>query len=730
VLRAIDLQIGAGERVLLAGPSGSGKSTLLRALAGLLETADAGELEGTVRIDGHAPGARPGEVGLVLQEPGAGVVAATVERDVAFGLENVGMPRAEMPSRVAAALASVGLDVGGQRPTTALSGGQTQRLALAGAVALEPSVLLLDEPTAMLDQGSAAQVRAAVREVVAERELTVVIVEHTLGPWVELVDRLVVLDATGRVVADGPVAETLDAERERLLEMGIWVPGVPAPTPTRVTLEPVRTRAEGTGAAEGLHADPLEIERVTRSLDGTSRRAVAAVTDAPLSPEPGSLTALVGPSGSGKSTVLHALAGFLTPARGTVTVAADAGPGPARAHSRAHPGELSSVDLARELAWVPQWASSALVAPTVLDEVVTTSRALGIPDAVSEPRARALLDALGLTALAAADPREVSGGEQRRLALAAAVAHGPTTLLADEPTVGQDRHTWAAVLGILDGYRYAGGAAIVATHDAHVVAAATDTRILRAPVPPAQPPPTRRPLLARAGPLSLLLGALLAVPAGVIPPHWRTSLAVLAAECVLLAIALFAPGRGARPQGRLRRVLLRLLPAAFAMASVGWSTWLLANHDLSVAATATLRVLLIVLPVAVLLPYLDPDALGDHLAQRLRLPARPVVATTAALQRIHTFGQTWTDIARARRVRGIGPSARHPRTVARHLWALTFGLLVRSLRLAATLAVAMDARGFATAVRRTWFAPAPWRSADTLVVLGAVVPIVVATLVR
>jgi energy-coupling factor transport system ATP-binding protein len=722
VLCDLDLTIPAGQRVLLAGPSGSGKSTLLRALAGLLETADAGEISGSVTVDGVPPGRRAGEVGMVLQEPGAGVVAATVGRDVAFGMENVGMPRAAMSTRVASSLASVGLRMPQDTPTGALSGGETQRLALAGALALEPSVLLLDEPTAMLDPASAAAVRRSVADVLAAHPLTTVVVEHVLGPWVDLVERLVVLDDRGRVVADGPVHEVLARERDRLLEMGIWVPGAPAPVPVAVPADLLPGPAVAAGGVPGhppVTASALRVDRTVRLLDGATRTVPALVTTAPLSPEPGSTTAVVGPSGSGKSTLLLTLAGFLDPADGSVTAGASGAP----------VASLTSRALAAAVAWVPQWSSSTIMTGTVLDEVLLTGRSLGRPGEDAMARAHGLLDALGLSHLAGADPRELSGGEQRRLALAAAVLHGPALLLADEPTVGQDRHTWAAVQGILAAHRAAGGAAVVATHDPDAIAAA-DRRLDITPAAPPAEPVRRRPLAARAGPLSLLLGALLALPAGVLAPHWRTSVWVLAVQALLVALALVAPGRGPGPRGRARRLAVRLAPGMLGALSVGWSTWLLAGHDIATAATVALRVVIIVLPSAALVPLIDPDELGDHLGQRLHLPPRPVVAVAAALQRVHTMGAIWAEIARARRVRGIAVDRRHPRTVLAHLSALTLGLLVRSLAAAAQLAVAMDARGFATAYRRTWYAAAPWRVADWALVLGSLVPLAVALAVR
>jgi energy-coupling factor transporter ATP-binding protein EcfA2 len=735
VIPGVDLDIPAGQRVLLVGPSGSGKSTLLRALAGVLEVADSGERSGTVRLDGAEPGSRAGAVGLVLQEPGAGIVSATVGRDVAFGLENIGVARADMPARVMAALAAVRLNMPQDTPTYALSGGEQQRLALAGALALGPSLLLLDEPTAMLDPVSAASVRASVTEVADAQHLTTVVVEHKLGPWLAFADRLIVLADNGAVAADGDPREVLATHGESLAAQGIWVPGVPTPTPREIPAGTFDTNPIGANVV-ALSADGITVRRSVRRLDG-STRTTTAVRDQSLVARAGQVHALVGASGSGKSTMVLAMAGLLEHS-GSVAVHPDLVPASSGSAGRAgapegsrDPAGWNTTSLARVLAWVPQWASSTLVAQTVLDEVMMTSRALGLVETEALTRARTLLDVVGLEHLEQVDPRHLSGGEQRRLAMVSALVHQPTVLLADEATVGQDRLTWAAVTGVVTALRDAGSAVVLTTHDDDVVALADRATTMTRPEQPPPAPAPRRPLVARCGPLSLLAAAVLAIPAGVLSPHWTTSLLVLGIQVALALVALWAPSRGAgiaapTPTGRAKAVLLRMLPGLLGGLSVAWSTWLLGGHDLSTAFTAGLRVLIIVLPSAVLIRYVDADALGDHLAQQLRLPARPVVALAAALQRVHTFGEIWTEISRARRVRGIGATARSPRSVLDELWALTIGILVRSLQAAATLAVAMDARGFATAYRRTWAAPAQWRGADWLVVLASLLPVVVA----
>ncbi|MGO4599893.1 ATP-binding cassette domain-containing protein [Terrabacter sp. 2RAF25] len=735
VLDHLDLTIAPGERVLLAGPSGSGKSTLLRAVAGLLLTADSGELDGAATVGGLAPQAVPGSVGLVLQDPGAGVVASTIGRDVAFGLENVRVPSSEMPPRVQAVLDEVGLTMPADSSPTTLSGGESQRLALAGALVMEPSVLLLDEPTAMLDADTAAGVRAVVADVVDRRALTLVVVEHRLDEWLDLVDRLVVISAEGSVLADGEPRRVLAEHGESLAAQGIWVPGVPDPEPLDIALEPAPGGAAGSvghgrvvAAATGVR-----VEHRARRLGEPSRDTVA-VDGADLDARAGRTVALVGPSGAGKSSLMTALGGLVAPSAGTVELAlpltpAEGDRGTAR-DRLSPPHEWASTDLARVVAWVPQRAATSLVGRTVRDDVLTTPLALGHDPEAAGRRADALLSSLGLAHLAAVDPRQLSGGEQRRLAMASAVAHGPALVLADEPTVGQDRLTWAAVTGVLAAARDEGSAVVVTTHDPAVVDDAD--RVVRLE-PPAQPPPDpepeRRSLLARVGPLALLAAALCVLPLPALLDSWRQGLLVLGVEVLLGLAGLLAPGSGRAPQGRLRGVLRRLAPATLAVLGVAWSAWLLGGRDLEVAAGAALRVLCLLVPSAVVVGFLDPEQLGDHLAQRVRLPARPVVAATAALQRVQAFDTLWTELMTTRRVRGTradrGPAAR-----AREAVVVTGGLLVGALGQASALALAMDARGFAGATRRTWAGPAPWRLPDTLALAGGLLVVAAAVAAR
>ena len=792
VLSGISLRVEAGSRVLLAGPSGSGKSTLLRALAGVLTTTETGDLTGSVLIDG-SPSAGS-SVGLMMQDPADALVAGRVGRDVAFGPESFGMPRDQIWSRVRSALASVGFPYDEDHGTSALSGGETQRLALAGVLALTPSLVLLDEPTSMLDPSSAAVVREAIMSAVRASGATLVMVEHRLADWVDQVDRLVVLDPAGRVSADGPVGTTLARYAQTLAAQGVWVPGAPAPVPLDVAPELCAPTVPGGGgpAAEAgssarggpwgralVSAESVSVTRQSRvSLMAASRpaRAVRALREVCAEVRPGECVAVVGPSGAGKSTLTALLAGVEAPTRGLVhcpraiMTGADAS-SPDALHRWTSPA------LAARFGWVPQQAEQAVVGRTVRDDVLSTSRRLGLDDDAAAARADGLLEVLGLAGLSGADPHTLSGGEQRRLALAGAIAHGPSVLVLDEPSVGQDRLTWSAVAGVVVAARDAGVGVVLAAHDPLLIDLADRRITLRAGQvvdPEAESPPAsspgaapatsqgesrvvvggggpvarRRPdrrfpgLAGRAGPLSLLLASKVLVLGAPFIADLRTAL-ISCAVLVVLAPAVLGLGR---PPWH------RLLPGLFAVASVSFSNWLLSpGRELSTGLLAGLRVAFFVVPGVLLASRIDPSALGDHLGQVLRLPARPVVAAVAALHRFEGLGEHWDQLARVRRVRGLGPD-RSPLARGRSVAALTFGLLIETLRQAGRMAVAMEARGFSAAVRpaavsppaagsparapaggppprRTWAEPALWRAADSLlVVLGlavAAMPLVV-----
>src|SRR6476661_3872239 len=271
----LDLDIRPGERVLLLGPSGAGKSTLLHALAGVLgdgasgDPGDSGDAEntdetGSLLIDGAAPRAQRGRAGMVQQDPETQVVLSRLGDDVAFGAENLAVPAAEIWPRVREALDDVGL---GQlpldHPTAALSGGQKQRLALAGILAMRPGLLLLDEPTANLDPAGVLEVRDAVGRCLDRTGATLVVVEHRVAVWKDLVDRIVVLQpgagADSAVLLDGAPDRVLEQARDMLIAAGVWVPGhVPA---TRARNADTLTDGDAAAGQLLLAAEELAVSR-------------------------------------------------------------------------------------------------------------------------------------------------------------------------------------------------------------------------------------------------------------------------------------------------------------------------------------------------------------------------------------------------------------------------------------------------------------------------------------
>ena len=439
---------------MLLGASGSGKSTLLAGLAGLLE---GGEAEGTLLVDGIEPRAARERTGIVFQDPESQLVMGHAGDEVAFGLENRCVPPDRIWPRVDRALADVGFPYGRERATDALSGGEQQRLALAGAMALDPGLLLLDEPTANLDPDGAALVRESLRRILVDGQRTLILVEHRVAEALPLVDRVVVLEAGGGVIADGPPHEVFARHGDALAEAGIWVPDHPLPRATSRAGAPRASALEAMGVA---YRFPGEARFAVGPLDADLRSAEAL--------------AIVGPNGSGKSTLALLLGGLLRPSTGAVLAGSAMAP-----VARAMPNwRWPPSALVRRIGSVFQDPEHQFLTDRVADELLLGPLRAGASPADARRRADALLARLHLEALADANPFTLSGGEKRRLSVATALAAEPSVLILDEPTFGQDRRTAVELLALLADLRDEGAAICFVTHDAPFAEALAD-RTLR-----------------------------------------------------------------------------------------------------------------------------------------------------------------------------------------------------------------------------------------------------------
>ena len=634
LLQNISFSVEPGERVLLIGPSGSGKSTLLRAIAGVLSETEAGELNGEIVAD---------EAGLLLQDPNDTLVSDSIYREVAFGLENAGFERLGMKAIAREQLDQVGLNQPLERPSGDLSGGEMQRMAFAGVMAMQPKLLLLDEPTSMLDQESAASVRASVSAQVERLHSTLIVVEHQFEEWLPLVNRLLVLNGSGELVFDGEPGDILSMHGQALIELGLWVPGIDVPRPLKYGL------GEGVG---------------------------------------GRITVLVGKSGAGKTTELK----------------------------RRLQNDPLGKTIQTGVGYVPQNAEMTIIGNDVFGSASLTAQlaasGLGITQSEAAEHTHRLLDSLGVGSLVDKNPYEISGGEQRRVALATALAHWPMAVYLDEPTIGQDRDSWAAIVGAILSARDSGIKITLATHDPFLISLADEVIEIRPELGP--PVELHRPkvsgLVVLLAPILLLLGS-----TSVTTLHGAIASVIVAA---VAAAILGAAGL------RIKRLKL-LIPGLIGVASIGFSNWYLSDGLMVESGLiAAMRVSLFVLPGILLATQLKAIPLGDHLGQTLRLPARPVVAAMVGMQRTDTLLSTWGELRFIHKIRGMG-IGRTPLSRFREFSRLVFALLVQSIRGAGTTAVAMDARGFSKSSKtqdgkRSW-AESPSYGGLDLLTLGLAV---------
>ncbi|WP_461379575.1 ABC transporter ATP-binding protein [Corynebacterium hesseae] len=445
-LADIDLVVEPGEKVLLCGDSGSGKSTLLAAIAGVLGGDDEGTRVGEILLEdasGHVePPGRTIPVGLVLQDPDSQVIAARVGDDVAFGCENLAYPRSEIWRRVSAALSMVGPSVDLSFPTEQLSGGQKQRLALAGVIAMGAGMVLLDEPTANLDPEGAREVIEAVSTMVERTGATLIVVEHQHAAWEGVLDRAIELK-DGRIVADGPV-DSVVAQRS--------VIGLP--------------QARGDGETSSSSAGGVPESAALWSTNLVTRFGPPRSYALPR----GMSTVITGPNGAGKTTWLMTVAGLLPAKSGEIGVAEYV-----RRGLKGSPLTWKSRELADRIGFVFQNPEHQFVARTVAEELRVAPRVMRRE--VPEKRIDQLVESLRLGHVLNANPFTLSGGEKRRLSVATALVTAPEVLLLDEPTFGQDPHTFTELVWLLRRMADEGTTIASVTHDPLFISALGDHRV-------------------------------------------------------------------------------------------------------------------------------------------------------------------------------------------------------------------------------------------------------------
>ncbi|GAA1963783.1 ABC transporter ATP-binding protein [Nocardioides panacihumi] len=483
VLAGADLAVEEGELLLVSGPTGSGKSTLLGVVAGLVPRFTGGDLSGDLLLDGVSivhtpPRERAAAVGYVGQDPAAGFVTDTVEEELAYGMEQLGLPPATMRRRVEETLDLLGIAELRDRDLRTLSGGQQQRVAIGAVLTTHPRLLVLDEPTSALDPTAAEDVLATLTRLVHDLGVSVLLAEHRLERVVPFADRVALLRGDGTVEVGDPAAVLAGSPVvPPIVELGRAAGWHPLP----LTVRDARRRAKGldlewrdldapapsgsgysTSESVGRAGSGGERIETTDAAVATHGLVVqrgdrAVLTDVSLTLAAGSVTALMGRNGSGKSTLLWTLQGSQKRSGGTLAVAG---------HDTAR---LAAEERRRWVGLLPQTAADLLYLETVDEEC-----------AAGGPRCRPILDSLVPGIPGDRHPRDLSEGQRLALALSLVLAADPPVLLLDEPTRGLDYAAKHALARLLRDQSHRGRTVLVATHDVEFTAQVADEVVVLA----------------------------------------------------------------------------------------------------------------------------------------------------------------------------------------------------------------------------------------------------------
>jgi len=503
-LRDINLEIQDGEFVLITGPSGGGKSSFCRCLNGLIPHFYGGEITGKVEVDGldtmkHSTKEMATEVGMVFQDPENQLVAMDVEREVAFGLENLAFPFELMAKRMEEALDTVGIASLRHRTVNELSGGEKQRVAIASVLALYPNILVLDEPTSELDPKGAEEVLNVVERLNDELGVTVILVEHRLDRVTQHVDRMLVLD-NGMIVSDGTPQSVLSDDKvsqsgigippiiklvQGLKDKGIGIDNIPLTVkegraalakvmplqakqgnlnlPERKVITSEAKQSPRPFATLRASAQPMvEVKGLYHVYPGD----LVALRNISLKICEGEFVAIMGRNASGKTTLVKHFNGLLKPTEGDVIV------------NGVNTKGSTIADLAKKVGYVFQNPNDHLFADSVEQEIAFTLKNLGFKSEGMESMIDQVLERFDLTQYRHRYPRSLSGGEKQRVAFASILVAQPKIIILDEPTRGMEYRLKVELMRFLDEYRENGNAVILVTQDVETVAEYGDRVIL------------------------------------------------------------------------------------------------------------------------------------------------------------------------------------------------------------------------------------------------------------
>ncbi|MFI6853232.1 ABC transporter ATP-binding protein [Streptomyces sp. NPDC050416] len=474
-VQGVDFEVPEGELVLLAGPSGVGKSTVLGAVSGLVPHFTGGTLRGRVTVAGrdtrtHKPRELADIVGTVGQDPLSHFVTDTVEDELAYGMESLGLAPDVMRRRVEETLDLLGLAGLRHRPIATLSGGQQQRVAIGSVLTPHPSVLVLDEPTSALDPAAAEEVLAVLQRLVHDLGTTVLLAEHRLERVIQYADQVVLLPVPGTPPVVGTPAEVMAVSPvyPPVVALGRLASWNPLPLTVRDARRRAAPLRQQLGNAPQGRGELRDQPRTTRTREpsgqptpvgalrslSVTRARIQALRDIDLTITPGETIALMGRNGAGKSTLLNSLVGLVTPTSGSVRV------------GDAVPHRTRPKDLVPKVGLVPQEPRDLLYADTVAAECAAADQ-----DADAEPgTCRALVTDLLPGVTDDTHPRDLSEGQRLALALAVVLTARPPLLLLDEPTRGLDYAAKARLVAVLRTLAAEGHAIVLATHDVELAA--------------------------------------------------------------------------------------------------------------------------------------------------------------------------------------------------------------------------------------------------------------------